>query len=32
VKDGDPRPERRKPVTNNRRDPFEDDSSWQPLD
>jgi hypothetical protein len=32
VKDGDPRPERRKAVSNGRRDPFGDDSDWQPLD
>jgi hypothetical protein len=32
VKEGDPRPERRKPISNGRRDPFGDDSDWQPLD
>jgi hypothetical protein len=29
---GDPRPEPRKPVTSTRRDPFEDDADWRPLD
>ena len=29
---GDPRPEPRKPVSSGRRDPFDDDSAWQPLD
>lgn len=32
VKDGDPRPERRKPISNGRRDPFGDDAEWRPLD
>jgi hypothetical protein len=32
VKPGDPRPEPRKPVSAGRRDPFEEDSSWQPLE
>lgn len=32
VKEGDPRPERRKPVSNGRRDPFSDDADWQPLE
>jgi membrane peptidoglycan carboxypeptidase len=32
VKEGDPRPERRKPVPNSRRDPFGDDGDWQPLE
>lgn len=32
VKPGDPRPEPRKPVSNGRKDPYEEDSSWQPLD
>lgn len=32
VREGDPRPERRKPISNGRRDPFGDDSDWQPLD
>ena len=32
VKAGDPRPERRKPVSSGRRDPMEEDSGWQPLD
>ncbi len=32
VKNGDPRPEPRKPVSSKRRDPYEDDASWQPLD
>lgn len=31
-KPGDPRPEPRKPVSSGRRDPYEDDSGWQPLD
>jgi membrane peptidoglycan carboxypeptidase len=31
-KPGAPRPEPRKPVTTHRRDPYEDDASWQPLD
>jgi membrane peptidoglycan carboxypeptidase len=30
VKDGDPRPEPRKPV-GHRREPLEDDAAWQPL-
>jgi hypothetical protein len=29
---GDPRPEPRKPVSSGRRDPFEEDSAWQPLE
>jgi len=32
VKAGDPRPEPRKPVSSGRRDPYGDDSGWQPLD
>ena len=32
VKPGDPRPEPRKPVSAGRRDPFEEDSGWQPLE
>jgi hypothetical protein len=32
VKPGDPRPEPRKPVSAGRRDPYEEDSGWQPLD
>jgi hypothetical protein len=32
VRPGDPRPEPRKPVTTPRRDPYEDDSTWRPLD
>lgn len=32
MKPGDPRPEPRKPVSNGRRDPYEEDSGWQPLD
>ena len=32
VRPGDPRPEPRKPVSNTRKDPFEDnDAAWQPL-
>jgi hypothetical protein len=31
-KPGDPRPEPRQPVTKQRRDPYEDDAAWQPLD
>jgi hypothetical protein len=31
VKPGDPRPEPRKPVSSGRRDPYEEDSGWQPL-
>ncbi len=31
-KPGDARPEPRKPVSSGRRDPFEEDSGWQPLD
>ena len=29
---GEARPEPRKPVTSTRRDPYEDDSAWRPLD
>ncbi|MDB4941201.1 MAG: Monofunctional biosynthetic peptidoglycan transglycosylase [Labilithrix sp.] len=29
---GDPRPEPRRPVINNRRDAYEEDAGWQPLD
>lgn len=32
VRPGDPRPEPRKPVTATRRDPFEDDAAWRPVD
>jgi membrane peptidoglycan carboxypeptidase len=32
VKPGDPRPEPRKPVSSGRRDPYEQDSGWQPLE
>jgi hypothetical protein len=32
VKPEDPRPEPRKPVTGVRKDPYEEDSRWQPLD
>lgn len=32
VRPGDARPEPRKPVTTKRRDPYEDDAAWQPLD
>lgn len=32
IKPGDPRPEPRKPVSAGRRDPFEEDSGWQPLE
>lgn len=32
VKPGDPRPEPRKPVSTGRRDPYEEDSGWQPLE
>jgi hypothetical protein len=32
VRPGEPRPEPRKPVTNTRKDPYEEDSGWQPLD
>jgi hypothetical protein len=32
VKPGGPRPEPRKPVSAGRRDPYEDDSGWQPLE
>ena len=32
IKPGDPRPEPRKPVSNGRKDPFEEDSGWQPLE
>jgi hypothetical protein len=29
---GDPRPEPRKPVSAGRRDPYEEDGAWQPVD
>jgi len=29
---GEPRPEPRKPFTSTRRDPFDDDADWRPLD
>jgi hypothetical protein len=32
VRPGDARPEPRKPVNNGRKDPYEEDSGWQPLD
>jgi hypothetical protein len=33
VRPGDPRPEPRKPVSNTRKDPFDDnDAAWRPLD
>jgi len=32
VRPGEPRPDPRKPVTSTRRDPFEDDAVWRPLD
>lgn len=33
VRPGDPRPEARKPVSNTRKDPYEDnDAAWRPLD
>ncbi len=32
IKPGEPRPEPRKPVSAGRRDPYEQDSGWQPLD
>jgi hypothetical protein len=31
-KAGDPRPEPRKPVSAGRRDPYEEDGAWQPVD
>jgi membrane peptidoglycan carboxypeptidase len=32
IKPGDPPPEPRKPVSSGRRDPYEEDSGWQPLE
>lgn len=32
VRLGEARPEPRKPISSKRRDPYEDDASWQPLD
>jgi membrane peptidoglycan carboxypeptidase len=32
VRPGEPRPEPRKPVSGKRRDPYEDDAAWQPLE
>ena len=32
VRDGEPRPEPRKPVTSTHRDPMDDDAAWRPLD
>ena len=31
-KSGDARPEPREPVARNRKDPYEDDAAWQPVD
>ena len=32
MRPGDPRPVPRRPVRGTRRDPFEDDAGWQPID
>ncbi len=32
IRPGEPRPEPRRPVTKPRRDPYEDDAAWQPLE